>query len=115
MTVSAIKWVDRITRRNFGARVLATALAIGMGLALGTKPVFASTCCTGPYGTGYCGSSYCWGSACNPDSPSGVTCTYTYTCSGNACWTDHCDSNYQCCDCYCYIPGVVSWYCYCVG
>lgn len=110
-----IKWTSqRISRRRFLRTGAAGAFATMAGLSVGVPKALASTCCTGPYGSGYCGSILCtYGHNCQSQTPN-ATCQYVYGfCpSGTPCWSSYSCSG-TCCDCYCCTYYGSCFYCYC--
>lgn len=93
------------------------------GYAAILRPLPAdAACCTGPYGSGYCGSGLCTG-------PVGANCggngywtcyaTTGWCLESSPCWShSQCDGGCDatCCDCHCWAPDfVTNFWCNCKG
>jgi hypothetical protein len=102
-------------RSTFLRRSAATLFALFAGATVGVRPAFAdptcTQCCSGPFGSGYCGESNCNGNQC-----AGICGNVTGYCqSGGSCWGFFCLGAYRsCCDCAC-SAGVHIVYCFCCG
>jgi hypothetical protein len=109
-----IAWTStEITRRRFLRRASVATFGALAGLSVGVPRALAANCCTGPYGTGYCGSDFCTGHTCHSHIV-GATCDLTtaFCPGGSGCWTSFGCSG-TCCDCHCGDRTGGSWYCYC--
>lgn len=123
-----LTWLtNQVNRRDFLRRTAAGTFGVLAGLSIGkTGPlnVFATTMCTGPYGSGQCpwyacgSGSYSW--ECTGSSILWCEYSTTDTCKptsdqcnadGN-CWHP-CGYSCTCCDCYCCDEQGACGYCFC--